>query len=218
VVPDDSAAEIPAGLDMAAAATVPMSGLTAQLAVDRAIAGGARRIAVTGAGGAVGAFAIELAREAGLETFGVVRPAYAVRARALGTNHVIDADADWNAAIRTIVPEGVDAVIDCALLGEATLGAIRDGGALITVRGFAGELTRGIVATPVSVRDYEREQGKLKRLLRLAGEGRLHVFVHQTLPFTDAAEAHRLVEMGGLGGRVLLSFDREDADGDADGS
>lgn len=210
LVPDDSAALVPDGLSLAAAATLPMSGLTAQLAVDRCVAVGARAIAVTGAGGAVGGFCVELAREeAKLTTLAVVRAGYAERVRAMGATHVVDADGDWPAAVRAIVPAGVDSVIDCALLGEACVPAIRDGGLLVGVRGFAGTLARGVTAVSISVRDYQEEAAKLARLLRLAAGGRLSTFIHCTLPFIQAAEAHRLVEAGGLGGRVVLTFDEE---------
>ena len=215
LVPDAGAAEVPRGLSLAAAATVPMSGLTARLAIDRCLAARARTVAVTGAGGAVGAFCLELARYEGIETLAVVRPAYAGRVAAMGAAHTVDAVGDWPAAIRAIHPHGVDAVIDCALLGEACVPAIRDRGQLVTVRGFAGTLDRGVTAQPISVRDYREEGAKLARLLMLAGTGRLSTFVHRTVPFAQAAEAHRLVEAGGMGGRVVLTFDPEAANGAA---
>ena len=215
VVPDAGVAEIPDGLYLVAAATIPMSGLTAQLAIDRCAVAGARSIAVTGAGGAVGGFCLELAREAGLETVAVVRASYAERVTAMGAAQVIDAGGDWSAAIREIYPHGVDAVIDCALLNEACVPAIRDGGLLVTVRGFAGTIERSITAEPISVRDYAVEGAKLERLLALAGSGRLSTFIDRTLPFTQAADAHRLVEAGGMGGRVVLTFEPENAHGDA---
>lgn len=209
VAPDDSAAAVPEGLDLVAAATIPMSGLTAQLAIDRCRAVGAKTIAVTGAGGAVGAFCVELAREDGLETFAVVRPHYFERATVMGATHVIDGGDEaggGTAAIRAIAPSGVDAVIDCALMGESMIPAIRDDGLLVSVRGLSGTFERGVVAQPISVRDYGLESGKLARLLGLAATGRLSTFVHRALPFNQAADAHRLVESGGMGGRVVLLF------------
>ncbi|MGW0632195.1 zinc-binding dehydrogenase [Streptomyces sp. NPDC002758] len=41
---------------------------------------------------------------------------------------------------------------------------------------------------------------------QLAEEGRLTPRVAQTLPAEQASEAHRLLEAGGLRGRVVLTF------------
>lgn len=58
VVPDDGVGEVPAAVSMTDAAVIPMSGLTAQLAVDRSGIGPETTLLVTGAGGAVGGFAV----------------------------------------------------------------------------------------------------------------------------------------------------------------
>lgn len=205
VAPDASVGLVPEGMDLAAAATIPMSGLTALLALDRT-GPGPRTVAVTGAGGAVGAFVLELAREAGVPTIAVVRQNYFERARSMGAAHVVDAVGDWVADIRAIMPGGVDALIDCALIGEPALGAIRDGGKLFSVRGFSGAFDRGVTAEAVSVRDYHSDQDKLQRLLDLAAAGKLSTFVHARVPFASAAEAHRMLEAGGMGGRAVLMF------------
>ena len=69
-----------------------------------------------------------------------------------------------------------------------------------------------MTARSVSVRDYQQEGAKLNRLLGLAAAGRLSTFIHRTLPFDQAAEAHRLIEAGGMGGRVVLTFDADDVE------
>lgn len=88
--------------------------------------------------------------------------------RALGARHIVPSD-DAGAAVRTLVPDGVDAVIDPALLGAAVLPVVRDGGRFIAVRRAEIAPERGITIEHVSVRDYQREQAKLRRLLVLAG-------------------------------------------------
>src|SRR5215472_358271 len=54
VVPADSVARVPDGLSLAEAATLPMNGLTARLALDKLALPPGQTVAVTGAAGAVG--------------------------------------------------------------------------------------------------------------------------------------------------------------------
>ncbi|MFE9352783.1 zinc-binding dehydrogenase [Streptomyces olivaceoviridis] len=53
---------------------------------------------------------------------------------------------------------------------------------------------------------YAREHAELDRLRRLAEEGRLTPRVARVLPAERAADAHRLLEAGGLRGRLVLTF------------
>ncbi len=81
-----------------------------------------------------------------------------------------------DAAIRTLhdaAPGGVDGLIDAAVLDAAVLPAIRDGGKLATVRGFAGPSERGITIEPVRVASYVQNHEALDRLGHLVAEGRL---------------------------------------------
>jgi NADPH:quinone reductase len=72
--------------------------------------------------------------------------------------------ADEAAAIRRAVPEGVDAVVDAALIGPPVLAAIRDGGQLIAVRPFPGESERGITITLVLVTEYAHDAARVAEL------------------------------------------------------
>ncbi|ONH28078.1 hypothetical protein BL253_20475 [Pseudofrankia asymbiotica] len=206
LVPDDAVALLPDALRTVEAAVIPMSGLTAQLAVDQAGAAPGTTVAVTGAGGAVGAFAVELAVAAGARVIAVAGAEYADRLRAMGVSDLVARGEGAPARLRELVPGGVDVVIDGALLGEALLPAIRDGGRLIAVRAYSGATERGIATGTISVRVYGREQAKLQRLVDLAAAGSLTPRVAATFPAARAAEAHQRLAAGGAGGRLVLTF------------
>jgi NADPH:quinone reductase-like Zn-dependent oxidoreductase len=74
------------------------------------------------------------------------------------------------------------------------------------VRPFRGETERSIKVIGVQVRDYLHATDKLADLARLAAAGRLTLRVARTLPAQRAAEAHRLLEAGGVRGRLVLVF------------
>ena len=209
VVPAESVARSPAGVTDAAAATLPMNGLTARLALDELSLEPGQTLAVTGAAGAVGGYAVQLGRAAGLRVVADAAPADEDLVRALGADDVVPRGDDFVAGVRLVVPEGADGMVDAALLEERALGAVRDGGAIVTLRGFDGAGVpdrRGIVFHPVYVRNYAREHAKLDRLRAQVEAGVLTLRVARTLPAEHAPEAHRLLEAGGTRGRLVLEF------------
>ncbi len=127
--------------------------------------------------------------------------------RGFGADVVVERSDDFAAAVRAIETGGVAGVYDTALLNEAAFGAIRDGGGLVVVRGWqGGEAPRGIQVHPVMVRDVLERTEWLEELRELAGAGRLALRVAATFPPERAAEAHRLMDAGGLRGRALITF------------
>ncbi len=206
VVPADSAVRVPGGVGLPEAATLPMNGLTARLALDLLGLGPGETLAVTGAAGAVGGYTIQLAKVAGLRVIADAKPEDAELVRGLGADVVVPRGPEGAEAIRLVVPDGVAALVDAAVIGEPVLPAIRDGGQLAAVRPFRGETERSITIVPVWVGDYLHEQGKLAGLADLAAAGRLTLRVNRTLPAERADEAHRLLEAGGIRGRLVLLF------------
>ncbi|HEY1774999.1 MAG TPA: NADP-dependent oxidoreductase [Solirubrobacteraceae bacterium] len=206
VVPAMSVARAPAGASFEQAATLPMNGLTVRLALDTLALAPGSTLAVTGAAGAVGGYAIELGKRAGLTVIADAAASDEALVRELGADIVVARGDDSAAAIREAFPGGVDAVIDAALLGPPILAAVRDRGTLIAVRPFAGESERGIDISLVLVGDYATNQAALSELSRAAGAGELTLRVADTYPPERAGEAHRRLEVGGVRGRLLVSF------------
>jgi NADPH:quinone reductase len=206
VVPRDSVALVPDGVTLAEAATLPMNGLTARLALDKLGLQPGQTLAVTGAAGAVGGYVMQLAGTEGLRVIGDASPADTELVKSLGADVVVERGPNVAAAIRRQVPEGVDAVVDAALIGPPVLAAVKDGGQLIAVRPFAGESERSITTTLVFVRDYLHEAAKLAELARLARDGVVTLRVAEEIPAADAARAHQQLEAGGTRGRLVLTF------------
>ncbi len=206
VVPADSVVAVPEPISLIAAATLPMNGLTARLALDLLGLGPGETLAVTGAAGAVGGYAIQLAKVAGLRVVADAWPKDSELVRVLGADVVIPRGPEVAAAIRLATGDGAAALVDAAVIGEAVLPAVRDGGQVIAVRTYRGGTERSIKVIPVWVGDYLRARDKLADLAGLAAAGRLTLRVARTLPAERAAEAHALLEAGGIRGRLVLTF------------
>jgi NADPH:quinone reductase-like Zn-dependent oxidoreductase len=206
VVPSASVARVPEGTSLEAAATLPMNGLTVRLALDRLGLKPGQTLAVTGAAGAVGGYAVELGVSEGLRVIAVARAQDEEQVKRFGATTFIPASDGAIRAVYDAAPGGVDGLIDAAVLDGAALPAIRDGGKLATVRGFAGPSERGITIEPVRVLSYVENHDALDRLGRLVAEGRLTLRVAETFPPERAADAQRKLAAGGTRGRLLIAF------------
>lgn len=205
-VPAASVVPVPAGAGLAEAATLPMNGLTARMALDRLALRPGQTLGVTGAAGALGGYAIELAKVGGLRVVADAAPKDADLVRELGADVVVPRGPDVARLMRAAVPEGVDGLVDAAVQNEAVVGAVRDGGRVATVRGYEAEAERGVNLRPVWVREYAQRHDQLDLLRRLAEEGRLTLRVARTYRAEDAADAHRALEAGGVRGRLVLEW------------
>ncbi|PPS71904.1 MULTISPECIES: NADP-dependent oxidoreductase [Streptomyces] len=206
VVPAESVVRAPRGASDEQAASLPMNGLTARLALDTLGLEARQTVAVTGAAGAVGGYAVQLAKADGLRVVADASEQDETLVKELGADIVLRRGAEYPGRVRAQVPEGVDGLLDGASLGALTARAVRDGGRVVTLRGYDGPGERGIVYEPIVVFRYAREHAKLDRLRQQVEEGRITLRVARTFPAEQAAEAHRLLAAGGVRGRLVLTF------------
>jgi NADPH:quinone reductase-like Zn-dependent oxidoreductase len=153
-------------------------------------------VLVTGASGAVGGFAAQLA----------VRAGHTVHASA-----TFD-DEDWvrGLGVDTVIPRSADlatagpapAVLDAVPVGGPAGAAVAAGGVLVSTR----------PTPPVDpVRQVRQElvlvkvdRPALRQLIDAVAKGQLRTRVAATFPLADAAEAHRRFEAGHLRGKIVL--------------
>jgi NADPH:quinone reductase-like Zn-dependent oxidoreductase len=183
-----------------------MNGLTARLALDRMALRPGQVLAVTGAAGAFGGYVVQLATSDGLTVVADASAADEELVRELGADVVVRRGDDVAAQIRERFPDGVDGLADGSVQDAAVLPAVKDGGAVATVRGYRGDGQRELRVFPVRVREYAEEAEALDRLREQVEKGELTLRVAQTFPAADAAEAHRRLEAGGVRGRLVLTF------------
>jgi NADPH:quinone reductase-like Zn-dependent oxidoreductase len=206
VVPAASVAPVPQGASLEEAATLPMNGLTVRLALDMLALTPGQTLVVTGAAGAVGGYAVELGAHEGLRVIAIASASDEALLKKLGAETVVPRGDDVAKRIRELVPEGVDGVIDAALLGTSILPAIKDGGGMAVVRGFQGETERGITIHQVAVSRYSENQAALAGLGALVSDGKLTLRVAETFPPERTGEAHEKLAAGGVRGRLVIVF------------
>ncbi|WP_410673375.1 NADP-dependent oxidoreductase [Amycolatopsis sp. cmx-4-68] len=206
VAPVESVVSMPPGVDFPAACTLLMNALTARLALDSVAVPAGGTVAVTGAAGAFGGYAVQLAKSEGLRVFADAAEADVQLVQKLGADEVVPRGDDVADRFRALAPDGVDALIDGAAQHELIVAAVRDGGGLAVVRRWDGPVDRDIRLHNVIVTDAATDHARLLRLRDQAGAGELTLRVAEVLPANRAADAHRRLAEGGVRGRLVLDF------------
>jgi len=202
VVPAASVVPIPAGATLEQAATLPMNGLTALHGLDLLGLAAGETLLVTGGAGLLASYVVPLAKRQGLRVLADAKPEDAELVRSFGADEVLPRGDGLAAAAGS-----VDGVFDTALLGRHILPAVRAGGGLAFVRTWDGDdVEHGVRIHRVQVWTVLDRTDWLEELRALATDRVLALRVAGAFPPERAAEAHRLLEAGGLRGRAVIVF------------
>jgi NADPH2:quinone reductase len=188
-------APLPDGVDLAEAATFPLNALTAHQAVEALELEPGETLLVTGGSGAVGGFAIQLAKRLGVRVTATASAGDEDYVRSLGADEIVPRD---------LPPGSADAVLDAAPAGPQTIKAVKDGGRFIGVLDPAApQPERGIT---VLAQHVTPDRAALTALVRDYADGKLEpTRVAGTLTFDQAREAHERLEHGGFRGKLVLT-------------
>lgn len=207
VVPAASVVAIPAGASLAQASALPMNGLTALLALEQSGLQKGQTLAVTGGAGWLAYCAIVLAKHQGLKVIADAKAAEIDLVRGYGADIVVERGDDFSAKVRKEAPDGVDALLDTALLGEKAWAAIKDGGVYLTVRGWGDTpAERGIQIKQVWVNQALQRTEWLELLRQQVESGALQLRVAGEYPLDKVADAQGALSAGGLRGRAVITL------------
>jgi NADPH:quinone reductase len=206
VVSADSVVGAPVGASFAEASAVLLNALAARLALNALGLKRGQLLAVTGAAGVLGGFAIQLAKADGLDVLADAGSDDESLVLSLGADHVVRRGDDVAIRMRALIPEGVQGVIDGANLDALILPAIANGGGLATVRGWAGPVERDITLHRIASFAAVTNTAMLEDVRARVEDGTLTIRVADVLSARDAAEAHHRLEAGGVRGRLVLDF------------
>src|SRR6266436_2034697 len=204
VVPAASVVPIPEGVSFAQASILLMTALNA-----REIAGLNKDqiLAVSGGAGLLAQYAIAAAKRQGIKVIADAKPADAEMVCGYGADIVVERGPGFAKAIRRELPNGVDALLDTASLGEESFAAIRDGGIYIPVRGWGDKpAERGIQIKPMTVSGVLERSEWLELLRSMVASGEIKLRVVEEYAPTKAADAQRALVAGSPRGRPVILF------------
>ncbi|WP_374571429.1 NADPH:quinone reductase [Phenylobacterium sp.] len=215
--------ELPDEVSFAEGATLGIPCMTAHRALFLAGPVQGLTVLVTGGAGAVGHYAVQLAKWAGATVIATVSgPEKAARALAGGADHVIDyRREDVAARVMALTGgQGVHHVVDVDFGGNiaATLACVRQNGSIAyyATRGdptpqvpmlAAMRLNLRIHAVYLPVSPHEARRRAQDDITRWIATGGRQLSVAARFPLAECAAAHEAVEAGTKVGTVVLEID-----------
>jgi len=200
----------PVNMTYEQAAPVPVGGLEALHFIRQGNIQSGQKVLINGAGGTIGAYAVQLAKHFGAEVTGVESTSKLDMLRSIGADHVID----YTQEDFTKSGETYDFILDI-VSNSSFSGCIR------TLK----QNGRYIIANPglsqkVRGRRTSKKSGKivifgaappktedLLYLKELIEAGKLTSVIDRTYPLEQTAEAHRYVETGDKKGNVIITVE-----------
>jgi NADPH:quinone reductase-like Zn-dependent oxidoreductase len=206
VAPAEILTPAPTSIPLADAAALPIVGLTAwQALFDHAKLAAGQRVLINGAGGAVGGYAVQLAKSAGAYVIATASPRSIEQVKATGADELIDHTTTEVAAAAS---EPVDVVLNLAPISPAQLAAlvtlIRPGGVLVNTTVWMpapSDEQRGVRGIDLFVRS---DADQLSRLVELIDSGALRVDVAQRVPLAELPAVHAQAATGALPGKTVI--------------
>ena len=170
VAPAEILAPAPTSIPLADAAALPLVGLTAwQALFEHAELTAGQRVLINGAGGAVGGYAVQLAKSAGAHVIATASPRSSERVRTAGADEVID---HTTTEVTAAVTEPVDVVLNLAPIDPAQLAAlvalVRPGGVVVNTTVWMPAPTdeeRGVRGIDLFVRSDAEQLSRLVALV-----------------------------------------------------
>ena len=225
VAPEAVLIPVAAGVDMAAAAGMPMTYGTCYHALkDRGQLKAGETLLVLGAGGGIGVAAVELGKLMGATVIAAASSDEKLQAaKSRGADHLINYNTeDMRARLKEIVGDkGVDVVLD-PVGGNYAEPALRStgwNGRFLVVGFAAGEIPKiplnlplikgcsivGVWIGAFAKRDPARHRANAMALWRWLAEGKIKPHIWGTYPLEKAADALNAIATRKVAGKVLLT-------------
>ena len=205
LVAADAVRPKPAALDFTEAASIPLAGTTAwQALFDQAHLQSGQTVLVHGAGGSVGAFAVQFAKSKGATVIATATGDDVAYVQHLGADTVVD----YKTEKFEDAAKNVDVVLD-TISGDTrarSWATLRDGGVLVsTLQGAEAPpdaAARGVQGKSMMAHP---DGPQLQEIAGLVDAGKVKPRVGQTFPLSEAKQAQETAKNGHAKGKIVLT-------------
>jgi NADPH:quinone reductase-like Zn-dependent oxidoreductase len=201
--PAEALAAAPRTVELADAAALPSVGLTAwQALFEHAGLRAGQSILVNGAGGAVGGYAVQLAKQAGATVTATASARSTGRIRSYRADQIVDYTA--TPLLQAVAGQQFDVVLNLVPANpEEIAHLVADDGTFVsTTTPGPEDAGRGVRAVRVFVRS---DAAQLAGLVARVDAGDLQIEVAERRPLTDLAAVHDQAAAGRLAGKTVLT-------------
>lgn len=218
-------ARIPADVHERDAAALPCAGMTAfQALIRKARASAENTVLVQGASGAVGGFAVQIAKSVGARIIALAKPAQFERVRRLGADYVIDRqDDNLYERVRSLTDGyGVDIMLEVVNPGDArkSLDLIRYNGQLLCIDPmpdlgsvppykYAASIHEVALGGAYASGHRPSQQdfaSMLDDLLAMVHQGTLDPMIDRTIDLDEVPSALRAMRDGKASGKIVVDL------------
>lgn len=205
----------PAELSWEEAAALPLVTLTAwHMLVTRANVQPGEDVLIHAAGSGVGSIAIQIAKLRGARVITTAgSDEKLLRARELGADEVINYTNDeWPREVKRLTDrKGVDVVFEHtgAATWPGSISSLKNNGRLVTCGATSGfdahtDLRQVFYRHLTILGSFMGSKSELLEAMKFVASGRIKAVVDQTLPLSEAARAHELIEDRAQFGKIVL--------------
>ena len=195
-------APAPSTIPLADAAALPVVGLTAwQALFEHANLRSGQRILITGAGGAVGGYAVQLAKASGAHVIATASARTREAAERHGADEIIDPTAGE-------LGDAVDVLLNLAPISPelftALAARVLDGGVVVNTTVWMpapSDEARRVRGIDLYLRS---DATQLAELSARVDRGELTVDIAERVPMSELADVHRRAAAGTLAGKVVV--------------
>ncbi|MGA5164399.1 NADP-dependent oxidoreductase [Streptomyces pseudogriseolus] len=206
LAPADVLIPAPKSVPLADAAALPLVGLTAYQALfDHGKLTAGQRVLINGAGGAVGGYAVQLAKNAGAHVIATAGPRSSEAVTSAGADEVIDHTAT---DVTAVVTEPVDLALNLAPVAPDELASlvtlVRPGGVVVNTTVWMpapSDEERDVRGIDLFVRS---DADQLAQLVALIDRGELRVDVAERVPLAELPALHARASEGAVHGKVIV--------------
>ncbi|HEY4455873.1 MAG TPA: NADP-dependent oxidoreductase [Pseudonocardiaceae bacterium] len=206
LAPAETLVAAPKSVPLADASALPLVGLTAYQALfDHAELTAGQRVLINGAGGAVGGYAVQLAKNAGAHVIATASPRSADAVKSAGADEVVDHPTT---SVTDAVTEPVDVVLNLAPVAPEQLAALvtllLPGGVLVNTTVWMpapSDEARGVRGIDLFVRG---DADQLAKLVAQVDRGELRVDVAERVPLAELPTLHARAIEGAVHGKIII--------------
>jgi 2-desacetyl-2-hydroxyethyl bacteriochlorophyllide A dehydrogenase len=210
-LPEDGMLAIkPSTMTYEEAAAFPLGGLNALHFLRKGTIQSGQKVLINGAGGSIGTFAVQLAKDFGAEVTAVDSTAKLDMLRSLGADQVIDyTQEDFTKNGKTY-----DVIFDVVGKSSFTrsVRSLKHNGRYLLANPGLSQMVRGRWTSMVSSKKVIVEAASEKTedlivLKELIEAGKIQSVIDRRYPLEQIAEAHRYVEEGHKKGNIVITVD-----------
>lgn len=165
-----------------------------------------QRIVINGAGGAVGGYAVQLAKAAGAHVIAVAGPRSSDQVKAQGADEVID---HTTTSVATAVNEPVDVILNLAPIDptefDTLVGIVRNGGVVVSTTVWMptpSDEARGVRGIDLYVNS---DRVQLAGMVTRIDNGELTVDVARRVSLSELPTIHADAAAGTLHGKIVIT-------------